>query len=217
MAVPTHRSHEQAFMVQKYMLLSTQHDALQKRLAEITSSTSTNSSPSYSPERGQGHFSPELSSSPTDGNYMPFARRHHRRSSQGNRRHLSVASPISPRSSVSSPRSSNGFLSTTNHHDHFINPFDPSPRRSSLPSVLDESILSEIEADEHKLRDVNLQIKTTLTDLLNCEHVRCDSQYRTWVQERLMNAEMELRGSRSRSRERRVSGTSEDVRRLGYL
>lgn len=220
MTNPILKHHEQSFMVQKYMLLNSQHDALQKRLAEITSpisSGSTNSSPSYSPERGQGNFSPELSSSPSDsnGNSMPFGRHsHHRRSFQGpQRRHMSISSNVSPRSSVSS---SNGLINATANYDNFINPFDPS-RRSSLPSALDENTLNEIESDEHKLRNVNLQIKTTLTDLLNCEHVRSDSRYRTWVQERLMDAEMELRGSRCRSRERRVSGTSEDARRLGYL
>lgn len=81
-------------------------------------------------------------------------------------------------------------------------------RRSSLPTVLDESILEEIEEDEHKLKDVNLQIKSTLTELLNCESVRTDRKYRMWVQTRLMDAEQELKSSRTKSCERR---RSEDV------
>lgn len=59
-----------------------------------------------------------------------------------------------------------------------------------------------------KLKDVNLQIKSTLTELLNCESVRSDNRYRTWVQTRLMDAERELKVSRTRSCERR---RSEDV------
>jgi hypothetical protein len=75
-------------------------------------------------------------------------------------------------------------------------------RRSSLPTVIDESILGEIEEDEMKIKDVNLQIKSTLTDLLNCESVRTDRRYRMWVQTRLMDAEKELKENRSRSRHR---------------
>lgn len=61
---------------------------------------------------------------------------------------------------------------------------------------------------------MNLQIKTTLTDLLNCESVRADSRYRMWVQERLMDAERELKGGRGRTRSRQVG---EDMQRLEYL
>lgn len=76
-------------------------------------------------------------------------------------------------------------------------------RRSSLPAIIDESILGEIEEDEHKLKDVNEQIKCTLTDLLNCESVKNDRQYRMWVQTRLMNTEKELKGDRARSCDKR--------------
>jgi hypothetical protein len=77
-------------------------------------------------------------------------------------------------------------------------------RRSSLPTVIDKSILGEIEVDENKLQNVNEQIKCILTDLLNCEGVRGDGRYRMWVQTRLMGAEKELTGSRSRTCERRM-------------
>jgi hypothetical protein len=53
-----------------------------------------------------------------------------------------------------------------------------------------------------------MQIKQTLTDLLNCESVRNDNKYRLWVQTRLMDAEKELKESRVRSFDRR---RSEDV------
>jgi len=72
-------------------------------------------------------------------------------------------------------------------------------RRSSLPTVIDESILDEIEEDEIKLKDVNQQIKSTLTALLNCESVRGDRRYRSWIQSRLMENEKELKRNRSQS------------------
>ena len=79
-------------------------------------------------------------------------------------------------------------------------------RRSSIPAVIDESILGEIEEDELKLKDINQQIKSTMTDLLNCESVKDDRRYRTWVMTRLMDAEKELKINRSRSSERRRNG-----------
>jgi len=65
--------------------------------------------------------------------------------------------------------------------------------------------LGAIEEDEHKLQDVNLQIKSTLTELLNCESVRGDGRYRMWVQTRLMDAERELTKARKGSCGRRKS------------
>ncbi|KAK1814909.1 hypothetical protein LTR12_010685 [Friedmanniomyces endolithicus] len=55
--------------------------------------------------------------------------------------------------------------------------------------------------DESKLYDVNHNIKSTLTELLNCEAVRHDHAMRLWVQTRLLDAEQELK----RQRRRRVS------------
>lgn len=87
-------------------------------------------------------------------------------------------------------------------------------RRSSLPAIIDETIIGEIEEEEGKLKDVNEQIKCTLTDLLNCESVRTDKSYRMWVQTRLMNTEKELKGDRAKSCERRRqsdAGFSESI------
>ncbi|ELR04572.1 hypothetical protein VC83_03114 [Pseudogymnoascus destructans] len=55
------------------------------------------------------------------------------------------------------------------------------------------------DADARKLHDVNQQIKSALTELLNCESVRGDRLYRAWVQRRLMEAEMELKEGRRMS------------------
>jgi hypothetical protein len=62
---------------------------------------------------------------------------------------------------------------------------------------------------EESLYEINRQIKSTLTELLNCEGVKEDKAKRTWVQERLMGAELELR----RQRRRRSSGIHGDALR----
>jgi hypothetical protein len=61
-----------------------------------------------------------------------------------------------------------------------------------------------IAEDEMKLLNVNQQIKATLTELLNCESVRGDREYRMWIQTRLMEAERELKGSRRCGRRRSI-------------
>ncbi|KIN05693.1 hypothetical protein OIDMADRAFT_100653 [Oidiodendron maius Zn] len=186
LASPTRKEPERAFALQRYLLLHSQHDTLQRRLSEISTSAllSTSGSPAHSPDRlRQGSLSSHSSSS----------------------------------SSSSSPNS-NGpphFLSTRNRLDRsgsmpLLHSGEPIAvaRRSSLPGVIDNSFLVAIEEEEEKLLNVNLQIKNTLTELLNCGSVRNDKRYRAWVQSRLMDAERELKGSRSRSSTRR---RSEDV------
>ncbi|PQE29637.1 hypothetical protein CJF30_00009250 [Rutstroemia sp. NJR-2017a BBW] len=167
---PMHKDTERAFALQKYLLLHSQHDALQKH---ITAATSTIQSPAGSTERWERHRNASISSdSSSSDNELPF-------------------SPISPTTTR---------VPTAFQYVHRDN------RTNSLPPVADESKAGEIEDTEMKLKNVNLQIKTTLTDLLNCESVRGDKRYRMWVQTRLMDTEKELRGSRARSCERRRSG-----------
>lgn len=79
----------------------------------------------------------------------------------------------------------------------------PQPRRSGwddapLDTILDEETLYEISAEEQRLCDVNESIKRALTELLNCDAVRCDQPMRMWVQGRLMETEKELRSGRRR-------------------
>ncbi|RKU49515.1 hypothetical protein DL546_008805 [Coniochaeta pulveracea] len=69
---------------------------------------------------------------------------------------------------------------------------------SGLDTLIDESTIAEMAADEARLSDVNEGIKRALTELLNCETVRRDSLLRTWVQRRLMDTEKELRTGRRR-------------------
>lgn len=63
--------------------------------------------------------------------------------------------------------------------------------------------------DEERLADVNHQIKATLTELLNHESVRGDDEFRHWVQERLMEAEFEVR--RHKRRNRRLSSVDREA------
>jgi len=165
------RSSERAFALQKYLLLHSQHDALQKHLDHI------NTSHSISPSQSRhSSISSSLSSSPDESFFSSSPINNHRRSGS-----------IQPQRTRPELRQ----------------------RRSSLPTVIDETILNEIEDDENKLKDVNLQIKSTLTELLNCESVRGDRRYRMWVQTRLMDAERELKGERMRSCERRRGSNGE--------
>lgn len=117
-----------------------------------------------------------------------------------------ISPPVSP------TRSRTGSISSSSSDDNSI--VTPVParrhhRRSerrpatfartpSLPTVVDESIIGEIQSSDIKIRDVNLEIKSTLTELLNNPSVRKDCKYRSWVQTRLMDAERELRGARRR-------------------
>lgn len=171
---PTSRNSERGYALQKYLLLHSQHDALQKHLNQIMPSL-----PAPTASSSRGHYresssSSSFSSSPSDDGFMPSSptafRNHHRSGSL-------------PR-----PHARRPILKT---------------RRSSLPAVIDENTVVEIESDESKIKDVNQQIKSTLTDLLNCDSVRADARYRKWVQSRLMDTERELQGSKSRNCERR--------------
>jgi hypothetical protein len=185
-ASPTRKEPERAFALQKYLLLHSQHDALQRRLSEMSTSApvSTSGSPSHSPDRlRQGSLSSHSS-------FSSFS------SSSSSPDH--EGSPYFP--SVRNRLDRSGSLPLL----HSGRPM-AAARRSSLPTVIDESILVAIEEEEEKLLNVNLQIKTTLTELLNCGSVRCDKRYRAWVQSRLMDAEKELKGSRSRCSARRRS------------
>ncbi|KAK1830883.1 hypothetical protein QBC39DRAFT_372444 [Podospora conica] len=110
-----------------------------------------------------------------------------------------TASPvISPaRTSSTSSITSLGAPSPTSRSQrHFSIP--GSLPWGSLESVPDETTLDELATEEAKLCHVNEGIKRTLTELLNCEAVRDDRAFRTWVQCRLMDTERELRSGRRR-------------------
>jgi hypothetical protein len=59
--------------------------------------------------------------------------------------------------------------------------------------------IDDMHTDEaHKLAEINQQIIATLTDLLNTDSVRSDDKSRAWIQEKLMEAEHQIRRQRRR-------------------
>lgn len=176
MSHPTQKSPEWAFTLQKYLLLHSQHDALQKHLNEILPPDPDTASSSFTdyPLRSR-HGSLPSSPISEDKFFIP--------PSPPYRNHVRGGS-ISQTTALNLPSQR---------------------RRFSLPVVISESTLDLIVEEETKLKHVNQQIKSTLTELLNCESVKNDKSCRLWVQTRLMAAERELKDSKSRSFERRRS------------
>ncbi|KAF7880713.1 uncharacterized protein EAF01_011982 [Botrytis porri] len=162
------KSPERAFALQKYLLLHSQHDALQKHINKVTASIPE--SPTGYTDRQRNSSVSSDSSFASDASISPLSRRGSLPPSFGHTQHL--------------------------HREERIN---------SLPAIVDETVIEVIEEDEQKLKNVNQQIKTALTDLLNCESVKGDVRYRKWVQTRLMDTERELKERRTRSCERRRS------------
>jgi hypothetical protein len=66
-------------------------------------------------------------------------------------------------------------------------------------------------SSDNVLYDVNQAIKATLTELLNRDEVKHDERLRAWVQERLMDTQLELR------RQRRRRSSTSDSSRSGSL
>jgi hypothetical protein len=129
--------------MQKYLLLSAQKEALQRRIA-LQLPFDAPREPS-SPEFQSPSASPDWSSS--------------------------YASP---------------YPSTT----------DPIPTRTGMAS---RTSMDDMHIDEsHKLAEINQQIIATLTELLNTESVRSDDKSRAWIQEKLMEAEHQIRRQRRR-------------------
>jgi hypothetical protein len=59
--------------------------------------------------------------------------------------------------------------------------------------------VDDIHTDEsQKLSELNHQIVATLTELMNTESVRSDERNRAWIQEKLMEAEHQMRRQRRR-------------------
>jgi hypothetical protein len=81
------------------------------------------------------------------------------------------------------------------------NPFEsrsPSLSRYHSGDRRHSSVVTKLAAEEARLCDINEGIKRVLTELLNCDTVRHDRAFRTWVQCRLMDTEKELRTGRRR-------------------
>lgn len=131
--------------MQKYMLLSAQKEALQRRMAlEI---------PFNKPMAASSPEFQSLSSSPT---WSP-----------------KYSSPYPP-------------------------PTDPITIGSRTSMAPRNSIDDTHTEESHKLSEIDHQIVATLTELLNTESVRSDDRHRAWIQERLMEAEHQIRRERRR-------------------
>lgn len=165
-------------MLQRYLALHTQQSTIRRRISESSSPSPPLSPKSQVPMRGT---SPEMSSSePSSASPSPTL--------EGTRfPQLSPPAYALPQPAAAAPRTRT---------------------RSSRPSIApipEDDSLDEFEVtspnEERKLYNINHEIKTTLTDLLNCEAVRNDTKMRLWIQSRLMDAERELKRQR-RSRQR---------------
>jgi len=80
-----------------------------------------------------------------------------------------------------------------------------SPIPEDVPIHLNNDVAMQAATlDDNEQYDANQDIKSTLTQLLNCDAVKMDPTMRQWVQTRLMEIEMELK----RQRRRKVSAPS---------
>lgn len=189
LANPLHKSPERAFTLQKYLLLHSQHDALQKNLISLESSTSGST---VSSQTSSTETSPS-SSPPSSFNGKAFG------SGRNHTRSLSITSHTNPsmgrnQAMLSVPDSSRPGLHKRRSS------FPPYAHCENGPETEAMALQNrEIEDEEMKLARVNQQIKCTLMELLNCEDVRSDRPYRMWIQKRLMDVEVELRGGRMKS------------------
>ncbi|OAK94613.1 hypothetical protein IQ06DRAFT_233528 [Phaeosphaeriaceae sp. SRC1lsM3a] len=73
---------------------------------------------------------------------------------------------------------------------------DPIATKTGMAS---RTSTDDMHTDEsHKLAEINQQIIATLTELLNTEAVRHDDKSRAWIQDKLMEAEHQIRRERRR-------------------
>ncbi|XTI91968.1 hypothetical protein V2W45_1420462 [Cenococcum geophilum] len=129
------------------------------------------------------------------------------------RRRLSLQIPPPTPMTAFSPEmqslSSSPVSSRPNYNSFSPEPFPISPASSrpmgaypipTVPGVEHRSSMGYENQSEngHKLYEINQKIKTTLTELLNTDSVKNDEKFRTWIQGRLMDAEMEMRRQRRR-------------------
>lgn len=121
------------------------------------------------------------------------------------RRRLSLQVPSSSpmtanspelQSLASSPTSARTSFPSSWSGDQYSSFTSPIP---TYPGVAHRDGVDDARPDESKaLCEINQQIKATLTELLNTESVRSDDKYRAWIQEKLMNAEHQIRRQRRR-------------------
>jgi len=86
---------------------------------------------------------------------------------------------------------------TTSYATPYPSATEPLP--VSRTTMASRNSIDDMHTEEtHKLAELNQQIIATLTELLNTESVRSDDESRAWIQERLMEAEHQIRRQRRR-------------------
>lgn len=208
---------QRADMLGRYMALHSRKKRLcHKSIRNSTPSPPLSPLPSIvhhaSPEMSTSLISEDTSSSSASPSPTLGAQHHHQQS-----QHHHVFSPLFPPAyptATTIPRKSSSGSSSSRSPGSIA----PIPEDDSLDDFASH------ERAEIQLADVNHEIKTTLTEMLNCESVRNDGKMRLWIQTKLMDAEMELRRQRRSSTRRRSSAPrivltptddddSDDVRR----
>jgi hypothetical protein len=176
--------HNRDLTLEKYALLQEQHQTVRSHLEDLLSPLSATS---------DSHYTQQASYGATPSNYPATTRTTPSTSPYQSEQSLPYASRSSSASRTRQHRRRSlppgAFLSC---------PSAAGPVACSLETLLDETTLTQVAAEEAQLFDVNEGIKRTLTELLNCENVRKETAFRTWIQCRLMDTEKELRGSRRR-------------------
>ncbi|KAI4722907.1 hypothetical protein E4T48_00775 [Aureobasidium sp. EXF-10727] len=167
-------SPEKSQLIQAYMILHSQQTNVRRRLSVDSDCSSSSGSPSSSTS-SSANTSP-MSSFTAPSPEFSFSTKSP--PSTGVRRHSRSSSMSSRRGSLSPPTS---------------------PNRTSITSIPEEpSAPAPLSGDEAKLADISSRIKTTLTDLLNCDAVKTDPRMRSWVATRLMDVEHELKEQKRR-------------------
>lgn len=115
------------------------------------------------------------------------------------RRRIALQVPSPTPLTVSSPEycslsSSPTDLSTSSHAS--TRPIPTVPGAAHASTIPNDP--SPSASDQQKLREINEQIKATLTELLNTDSVRADERSRMWIQARLMDVEKQIRKQRRR-------------------
>ena len=161
--------HNRDMVLQKYLLLQEQHESLLEHLDQLR------------PLQTGGTVTTTATASPAASpTRATFSISHAFQSAPHHSRSSSVSQPYGHQRRASLPQYS-------------------APRmRAGIDAVMDQNTQAELALEEAKLCDVNEGIKRALTELLNCEAVREDRAFRTWVQCRLMETEKELRHGRRR-------------------
>lgn len=114
-------------------------------------------------------------------------------------RRMSMALPFGLPMSTSSPEFqslSSSPTSPTSYTSTYPTATEPVP---TSPGAVARTSVDDLHTDEsHKLYEINQQIVATLMELLNTDAVKADQKYRSFIQEKLMESEHQIRRQRRR-------------------